>query len=150
MTTVPNSPTVRRAAPADHVAVRALLAASDLPLVGIPDDLAHFLVAESNGTLVGAIGLEVYGSAALLRSAVVHPSRRGSGTGEALVHALLAHAHALGVTDVALLTTTADRWFPRFGFVRVERHSLPAAVFASEELKGACPATAVAMQLKLM
>ena len=95
------------------------------------------------------VGLEVYGNSSLLRSAVVHPARRGTRTGEALVNALIAHARAIGVADVALLTTTADRWFPRFGFVRVERNALPRAVFESEEFQGACPASAVAMHLGL-
>lgn len=140
---------VRPATPVDLAEIRGLLSAADLPLAGVPDDLAHFLVAESNGTLVGAIGLEVYGEAALLRSAVVHPDRRGTGAGEALVKALLAYARALGVRDLSLLTTTAERWFPRFGFERVDRSALPAALSASEELRGACSDTAIAMRLTL-
>lgn len=148
--TLGSTPTsVRRATAADRAAVEALLNASDLPLAGVPEDLAHFLVAEADGQVVGAIGLEVFGAASLLRSAVVHPARRGTHTGEALVNALLAHARAIGITDVALLTTTAARWFPRFGFVRVERTALPATVFASAEFQGACPVTAVAMHLRL-
>ena len=135
MTTGAVSLKVRRATPADRVAVEQLLTtAAELPLTGVAADLAHFLVAESDGTLVGAVGLEVYGTASLLRSAVVHPAHRGARTGEALVHAMIAHARALGVTDVALLTTTAERWFPRFGFVRVERTALPPAVFESEDV----------------
>ncbi|HET7600112.1 MAG TPA: hypothetical protein VFK09_07450, partial [Gemmatimonadales bacterium] len=51
--------------------------------------------------------------------------------------------------DAYLLTTTADRWFRRLGFVPVERSALPAALAGSEELKGACPASAVAMHRAL-
>jgi amino-acid N-acetyltransferase len=46
---------------------------------------------------------------------------------------------------VALLTETADGWFPRFGFRPVPREALPAALSASAELRGACPATARAL-----
>jgi amino-acid N-acetyltransferase len=43
---------------------------------------------------------------------------------------------------VALLTETADGYFERFGFDRVDREQLPSAVSASPELSGACPDTA--------
>lgn len=138
--------TIRTATAADAVAVRALLTSAKLPLDGVPDDLAHFLVAERDGTVVGAIGLEPYGEAALLRSAVVAPAVRGTGLGERLVHALLEAAQASGARELVLLTTTADAWFPRFGFERIARDLAPVALQASEEFRGACPASAVVMR----
>ncbi|MCI0572486.1 MAG: hypothetical protein L0Y66_17160 [Myxococcaceae bacterium] len=45
-----------------------------------------------------------------------------------------------------LLTTTAAESFPRFGFTHVDRSSLPPELHASEELRGACPASAVVMK----
>lgn len=140
---------IRAATPADLPDVRDLLRQADLPLNGVPEDLHDFLVAERAGAVVGAIGLERYDESALLRSAVVHPALRGSGVGESLVKALLEHGRALGVRDMVLLTTTAEGWFPRFGFARVSRDQIPAALNASEELKGACPASAVAMRCRL-
>lgn len=141
--------TIRDAAPSDLGAVHALLTAAKLPLDGIPSDLAHFLVAESDGAIVGAIGLEDYGAAALLRSAVVSPTLRGSGVGERLVRALLDAARANGTREVVLLTTTAEAWFPRFGFERIAREQAPVSLHASEEFQGACPASAVTMRLRL-
>lgn len=141
--------TIRAAAPSDLGAVHALLTAAKLPLDGIPSDLAHFLVAERDGAIVGAIGLEDYGAAALLRSAVVSPTLRGTGVGERLVRALLDATRAKGTTEVVLLTTTAESWFPRFGFERITRDEAPASVHASEEFQGACPASAVTMRLRL-
>jgi len=141
--------TIRSAGAADAVAVRALLAGAKLPLDGVPDDLAHFLVAEQDGAVVGAIGLEPYGDAALLRSAVVAPAVRGTGLGERLVRALLAAASAGGTHELVLLTTTADTWFPRFGFERITRDAAPAALHASEEFRGACPDSAIVMRLAL-
>ena len=44
-----------------------------------------------------------------------------------------------------LLTTTAEGWFPRLGFVRVDRARVPAAVQLSVEFTAACPASAVVM-----
>jgi amino-acid N-acetyltransferase len=133
----------------DAAAVRALLSESKLPLDGVPDDLAHFLVAERDGTVVGAIGMEYFGDAGLLRSAVVSPALRGTGLGERLVTSLLTDAKKRGLHDVVLLTTTADTWFPRFGFTRTTRAEVPKALHASEEFKGACPDSAVVMSLRL-
>ena len=108
--------------------------------------LPDFVVAEEGGRLVGAIGLEVYGDVALLRSAVVQQGRRGTGLGQGLVARLLEHAAARGVREVYLLTTTAERYFPRFGFAPVPREAVAPALWASEEFRGACPDSAIAMR----
>lgn len=140
---------IRAAVPGDAGAVRLLLTDAALPLDGVPDDLAHFLVAEHDGAVVAAIGLERYDTVALLRSAVVSPAARGRGLGERLVLALLASARASAVQELVLLTTTAEHWFPRFGFERIERSTAPSVLQASEEFRGACPASAVVMRLHL-
>jgi amino-acid N-acetyltransferase len=111
--------------------------------------LPDFVVAEEAGQVVGTVGLEVYGAEALLRSAVVDPDRRGSGLGNELVAGLLDRAGKRGIREVYLLTTTAERWFPRFGFARVPREDVAPSVRASEEFRGACPESAVAMRLVL-
>jgi len=149
MPTLPTNISIRRAVADDAEAVRALLASASLPLDGVPDDLAHFLVATQGTAIVGAIGLEHHGDAALLRSAVVAPTQRGSGIGEALTHAIIAEATAAGAKDLVLLTTTAAGWFPRFGFTTITRADAPAALHESVEFKSACPASAVVMSQRL-
>ena len=141
--------TVRPASAADYEQVVHLLRTADLPTAGLRTALPDFLVAEESGRIVGAIGLEVYGDAALLRSAVVDSGRRGSGVGRNLVARLLDHAKSRGVREVFLLTTTAERYFPRFGFTPIGRDAVAPAVRASEEFKGACPESAVAMRTVL-
>jgi amino-acid N-acetyltransferase len=135
---------VRDATPADLASVDALIGDAGLPLVGL-EAAAVVLVAEIGDTVLGAIALERYGDGDrpvfLLRSAVVAQSSRGQGIGTALTTAALQRADAAG-SPVALLTETADEFFPRFGFVLVERTDLPAELEASPELRGACPATA--------
>jgi amino-acid N-acetyltransferase len=137
---------VRAATEADYQAVGALLEASSLPLAGVPSTLADFYVAEAQRRVVGAVGLELYGTDALLRSAVIDPVTRGSGIGRALVERALDHARERGVRAVYLLTTTAERYFPRFGFDRITRQEVPDAVQASVEFREACPASAVVMR----
>jgi hypothetical protein len=64
---------VRAASAAGYDQIVGLLRAAGLPIAGLQPSLPNLLVAEESGHVVGAIGLEVYGDAALLRSAVVNP-----------------------------------------------------------------------------
>lgn len=136
---------IRNATSSDFPAVKQLLLASKLPVEGARENFSSFVVAEEAGTLAGAIGLEKYGSAALLRSAVVSPANRGAGVGRQLVERLLERANEEGIDDVYLLTTTAENYFPRFGFTPTTRAAVPESVKASAEFRGACPDTAVVM-----
>lgn len=141
--------TLRSAQAVDLPKVLDLLGRSDLPSAGVADALPHFVVAENEGRLVGVVGLELYGSSALLRSAAVEESWRGTGVGRTLVERALDLARDRGIEDVFLLTTTAEHYFPRFGFACVSRDSVAEAVKASPEFKGACPASAIAMRKSL-
>ena len=130
----------------DWPAVRTLLAQAKLPLDGLDERLEHFVVARDGDAVVGVAGLEHYGASALLRSVAVDDQWRGTGIGRLLVNRVLDEARALGVVDVYLLTTTAQDYFPKLGFACVRRESLPAALGASAEMRGACPETAVVMK----
>ncbi len=128
-----------------------LLEEADLPVVGV-DHTESFLVAceqAEHGRLVGCIGLEVYGDVGLLRSLVVRPDTRGGGLGKLLVVRLLETARARGVSAMYLLTTTADEYFPRFGFEPIPREQADSRLRASEEFRGACPDSAVCMWRRL-
>jgi amino-acid N-acetyltransferase len=137
------------AAPGDFAGVVRLLEAADLPTAGLDRSMPDFLVAEESGRVVGAVGLEVYGDCALLRSAVVDAGRRGSGLGIDLVGSLLRGAEKRGLREIYLLTTTAEHFFPRFGFVRIPRDDVAPTVRESEEFRGACPDSAIAMRTVL-
>jgi amino-acid N-acetyltransferase len=137
---------VRSAIAADYPAVIALLEAAGLPTAGVPRTLDDFLVVDTGDGLAGAIGLERYGSGALLRSAVVRPGDQGTGVGAALVRAVLDRGRDGGLREIYLLTTTAERWFPRFGFTPIAREQVPDAVRTSVEFRDACPASATVMR----
>ncbi len=77
------------------------------------------------------------------------PVHQGRGIGIALTDAALNLAQARGVGDVFLLTTTAERFFPRFGFERITREEVPPSVRASIEFASACPESAVVMRKRL-
>ncbi len=138
---------LRSAAPEDLPAIELLLRQSGLPMEGVAESVGNFVVAESEGSIVGVVGLEVHEGHGLLRSAAVAPEWRGAGLGQRLVARMIAEAEARGIRALYLLTTTADRYFPKFGFTTTTRAEIPAALNASAELRGACPASAIVMQL---
>ena len=140
-----DAPRVRAAAPADLGAVEGLLTASGLPLDGVRDALPTFVVAESGTDIVGVAGLEVCCNNALLRSVAVRPEWRSHGVGRALVTRVISDAESRGIHALYLLTTTADRYFPTFGFRTITRDEVPADVRETAEFREACPASATVM-----
>lgn len=140
---------VDRARPEDGETIVALLTAGHLPPDGLNDHLATTFVARQNGHIVGCAALEVYVDGALLRSVAVAPELRGRGVGRDLTDAALVAARDLRVPALYLLTTTADHYFPKFGFERITRADVPASVRASVEFTSACCASAVVMRKQL-
>ena len=140
---------IRKATNRDLDAVEGLLSANDLPLDGVKENLSGFIVAEEGGRVIGTVGLERFGSVALLRSAVVSEGRRGGGVGRRLVEHILDYAESDGIEELFLLTTTAENYFPRFGFTRTTRSAVPPAVKVSVEFRGACPDTALVMTRRI-
>jgi amino-acid N-acetyltransferase len=95
------------------------------------------------------VGLELLGATALLRSLAVDAGARGEGSGTALVEAAEGHAIREGVETVYLLTTTAERFFERLGYVRVAREKAPPEIRRTREFSEMCSETAVLMMKDL-
>ena len=147
------SPEIRPATPSDLAAIASLLEASSLPTDGVREALSGFFVADDAGAsprIVGVVGLETCCSDyALLRSTAVAPTMRGTGLGRRLVERAVAEAESRGFKALYLLTTTAERYFPSFGFVTTARDNVPSSVKDSVEFRSACPASATVMSLSL-
>jgi amino-acid N-acetyltransferase len=129
--------------------IRALLQRLQLPLAGIDEHLPTMLIAREGGQIVGTAGLELYADGALLRSVAVEPSWQGQQLGHQLTGAALGLAATCGANIVFLLTTTAERFFPRFGFEPIGREQVPPSVRVSVEFQSACPASAIVMRKRL-
>ena len=140
---------LRPAQSTDLPGIEQLLTASHLPLAGVADTLPGFIVAESDGTIVGTAALEVCCDNALLRSVAVAPEWRSRGLGRALVTRVIADAEARGIRGLYLLTTTAEHYFPSFGFQATTREHVPADIRETAEFREACPASAVVMARQL-
>jgi amino-acid N-acetyltransferase len=143
------TPEIAPASSTDLPAVARLLEAHHLPTDDLASHVDSLWVARSDGRIVGSVALELYADGALLRSAAVDPAFKGQGLGRRLTEVALAAAGDRRLPAVYLLTTTAEDYFPRFGFERIAREDVPAAVRESVEFTSACPASAVVMRLRI-
>jgi amino-acid N-acetyltransferase len=126
-------------------AARALIAAGDLPTDDLDDPSIALIGAfDDGGALVGVVGLQSCGDeAALLRSLAVAPAYRSRGLGGRLCARVVELA---GDRPLWLLTTTAQDYFVRHGFVAVARDEVPDAIRATAQFTSLCPSTAIVMR----
>src|SRR6266508_2605216 len=100
--------TIEKASPARMDEVLEILSGAELPHDGVENYIEYFLVArDGSGKILGCVGLERHGELGLLRSAAVIPEFQGQWIGTKLVRELLIRAAGAGLTEVALLITTA-------------------------------------------
>jgi len=142
--------TIDRAQTSDLPEVLNLLERHHLPPDGVREHVASMVVARDHGTIVGVAAAELYADGALLRSVAVDPLAQGKGIGHQLTEAVLRLARERDIDTVFLLTTTAEKFFPRFGFEQISRSDVPATVQASVEFRSACPASAIVMRKRLV
>jgi amino-acid N-acetyltransferase len=140
---------IERARPEEMDIVLGLLAEHHLPLDGLREHLATTLVARQDGRIVGSAALEVYADGALLRSVAVAPALQRRRLGRELTDAAIRLAQEHGTPAIYLLTTTAEQYFPKFGFERITRADVPLDVQTSIEFTSACPSSAVVMRKRL-
>jgi amino-acid N-acetyltransferase len=143
--------TIAPASAQDFDEVIALLHAAALPVEDLEQSsMAHFLVArDRSGKVIGTIGVERYGRAALLRSLVVAPACRNRDLGTQLVAELEARCRSRAIADLFLLTTTARDFFARRGYKEIGREDVPGALRAASEFTRLCPDSAACMTKSL-
>lgn len=142
------NPVVRPCHPAERPEVARLLEEAGLPRDGL-EATADLWVATLQGRVVGAVGFERHGRLGLLRSLVVAPACRGQGIGARLLERGVRSMRGAGLTDAYGLTTTIPDLLARKGWTELPRGDAPAALAASAELQGACPASARLFHLHL-
>jgi amino-acid N-acetyltransferase len=138
---------IRGACSQDFEMATAWLVAAGLPTADLSDaQMEHFLVAVSDDTPIGMIGLEPFEDTGLLRSLVVDPSARSGGIGQQLVAALEAYAVSLGIETLWLLTIDADVYFAAHGYDVKDRNDSPDCIRNTIEFSKLCPGDAVLMR----
>ena len=139
--------TIRPATAQDFEVAKAWLVAAGLPTADLSESqMEHFLVAVTDGTPVGMIGLEPFNDSGLLRSLVVDPVARGGGIARNLVAALEVNAASLGIATLWLLTTDADAYFAAQGYEVKPRDAAPDSIRITTEFSKLCPGDAVLMR----
>lgn len=98
---------------------------------------------------MGIIGVEEYNNIALLRSMVVIEKYRDKGLGSEILTQFLKHLKQQKITDLYLLTTTAQKFFEKFGFKIIDRKATPAEIQSTEEFSNLCPDTSFILTLSL-
>jgi amino-acid N-acetyltransferase len=133
-----------------HSEVTRLLASASLPTSDLSDqDMQDFFYAGPADAPIGIVGLQFYGSDALLRSLVVASAQRKQGLGQRLVEEAEQHARERGANTVYLLTTTAEAFFRSRGYVVTPRASAPPAIRSTPEFAGLCPASSAFLSKRL-
>ncbi|HEY6453652.1 MAG TPA: arsenic resistance N-acetyltransferase ArsN2 [Steroidobacteraceae bacterium] len=133
-----------------RLSVVALLEAEGLPASDLTEGhLEHFFFTGTDGAPSALVGLEIYGDAALLRSLVVSAAARTQGLGSALVQHAEEHAVTQRVHSLYLLTTTAEAYFERRGYRRVDRSEAPPAIQSTREFSSLCPSSSALMIKRL-
>lgn len=128
----------------------AALAAAGLPTDDLTAPGRHFFRFAVEGEPIGYIGWEeIDQAAALLRSLLVLPDRRGQGWGAGMTDWALLRLAELGFTDAWVLTTSAEGLALRHGFARVERVAVPEAVRRTQQFAGLCPASTIVLHRRL-
>jgi arsenate reductase len=140
---------VTRLSEAQLPELAARLRAADLPAEDLCAAGRRFWGFDRSGETIGFGGLEIYGTAALLRSMVVVPACRGSGAGRAILARLLQLAAGAGARDAYVLTTTARGFFERAGFSAIAREAAPDAIRATEQAARLCPASAAILHREI-
>jgi amino-acid N-acetyltransferase len=119
----------------------ALLQTQGLPVSDITTEhLEHFFFAGSDGAPIALVGLEIYGTDALLRSLVVGENARSKGLGSALIKHAEQYAASKSVRSIYLLTTTAEAFFRHLGYERIDRSQAPSSIKRTHEFASLCPA----------
>lgn len=130
--------------------VRELLAACNLPTSDLQAVcFEQFFGCGREDEPKGVVGLELHGNAALLRSLAVDEAMRGRGCGSRLVAEAEQYAARNGAQSLYLLTTTAEGFFRRLGYVCIDRASAPEAIRQTSQFSGLCPSSSVVMMKAL-
>lgn len=143
------SVTLRQADESGLAYVETLLENNGLPSRDVRSKSACFYVGYHGNDRIGVGGLEVHGSAGLLRSLVVERNARDEGLGTALCEALENRARDDGIESAYLLTTTAAGFFDRRGYDEVARAAAPTPIRQTAQFDALCPSSATCMRKHL-
>lgn len=129
----------------DHNQIQTLLEENNLPTDDLISSNVYFLTQKNNEHLQACIGIEILGNDGLLRSFAVNDLYKNKGFGKLLLDKLENFSQREGLTKLHLLTTTADKYFSKHGYVITDRNQAPDSILKTAEFKDLCPASSIYM-----
>jgi amino-acid N-acetyltransferase len=144
-----NNINIQPASKNDLKGIVELLTSNQLPTIDISESSVQLFAATVNNQLIGSIGIEKYNQIGLLRSLAVESKYKNQKVGERLIQYLLDFCINEKITELYLLTTTAEKYFDKFGFHQIERNNVPEKIVQTREFNDICPLSAVVMKKKL-
>lgn len=128
-----------------------LLNNSDLPTADISfETTKNFYGIYNKNILIAAIGIEYYYPTALLRSLVVDENERENGLGIELIKFIEDKCRRDNIEEIYLLTTTAEKYFLKYGYVKIERSEAPEKIKKTSQFSDLCPSSSAFMRKILL
>ena len=140
---------IRDAEKEDYVQIKELLRSLELPVQGVKENIHNFLILIQGTEIIATVGLEIYGNAALLRSLGVKHTYQSKGYGRRLYDEIIKKAEMKNISEIYLLTETAEKYFSSLSFTVVSRDNVEKNVKTSVEFRSVCPESAICMRLLL-
>lgn len=129
--------------------VQRLLKENNLPFEDLESSKVTLFVSVLNGQIIGCIGIELKGNDGLLRSFSVTDKYKNKGIGNELLNRLLKYSKSEKIKKLHLLTTTADKYFIKKGFVKSDRIKAPESIQTTTEFSTLCPSSSVYMTFEV-
>ena len=129
--------------------IQNLLKENSLPFEDLESSMVSLFVSVLNGQIIGCIGVEIKGEDGLLRSFSVTDKYKNQGIGNALFNILVNYSKSENIKKLHLLTTTADGYFSKKGFVKSDRINAPESIQTTTEFSTLCPSSSVYMTLEI-
>lgn len=134
------------ASPVDEPWIRQLLKSCGLPQEDLQrDHFKNFIVYKEKGLILGVVGLEIFGRIALLRSLAVEGRHRNQGIASQMISKIEEYGRSQQISKLYLLTTSAEEFFAKRGYQRIDRKLAPPEIKATREFQDLCPDSSVCL-----
>lgn len=134
----------------DYKEISYLLNVNELPSSDITEDHVQIFVGLNQQEIIGTIGLQKYDSIGLLRSLVVKDGYKSQKIAGKLLHYIFDYCVMHKITELYLLTTSAEEYFYKYGFQKIERILVPEVIKETKQYQEICPKVAVVMHKSLL
>lgn len=130
----------------DLTMVSQLLSQAKLVPIGLENDQLHlFCECTEDAQMIGVIGVELYGTACLLRSLAVREDKQHAGIARKLWKEAITFAFQSQCFDVYLITELLGDTMLRYGFTAITRQDVPKDMLQSPFFHGICSCSSQVM-----